>query len=78
MVIFVNYKRNKIGLLLWCWDNIVTESKTLFSRVLWRAWVWPGTPPQAALHFRIFMDNKPVNILTNSFEISGAKSRVLS
>lgn len=71
VVIFVNYKRNKIGLLLQFWDNIVTESKTLFSCV------WPATLPQAALHFRTLMGNKPFNILTNSFEISGAKSKML-
>lgn len=77
VVIFVNYKRNKLGLLLQCWDNIVTESKILFSHVLWRALVWPGTLSQAALHFRTLMGNKPINMLTNSFKISGAKSKVL-
>lgn len=78
MSIFVNYKRNKIGLLLHLWYNIlVTESETLFSCALQRARLCTGTLPQAALPFRSLMGDKPIYILTNPFEISGAKSKAL-
>lgn len=69
MVISVNYKRNKRGVLLQLWCNVlVSESGTLFLCAL-----WTGTLPQAALHFRTLMGDKPIHILTNSFEISGEK-----
>lgn len=69
MVIFVNNKRNKIGVLLQFWCNIlITESETLFLCVL-----WTGILHQAAWHVKTLMGDKPICIPANFSEISGVK-----
>lgn len=78
MVTFVSYKRNNIRLLLQLGCKIlIIESETSFFCVLWRSQLWTGILPQAALHFRTLIGDKPIYILTNSFEILGEKSVIV-
>lgn len=75
---FVSYKWNNISLLLQLGCNIlITESETSFFCVLWRSQLWTGILPQAPLHFRTLTGDKPIYILTNSFEILGEKSVIV-